>query len=135
MLDGRIVHQHIDPTEGRARLLDLGGYLVRIRHVGGRVRCSDPELGLESATDLVDVALIAEPVQHHVHPGSGKGAGDAEADTAGRTRDDRRPAGKFFMVVREIGSNGAVVHLSLLAVPSWCGEASLLSAAPQIPAA
>ena len=49
---------------------------------------------VELAADEVDLALLAEAVDDDVGAGFREGAGDAEADAAGRSGDDRDLAGR-----------------------------------------
>ena len=41
-----------------------------------------------SRAGLLDLCLVAEAIEHHVHAGLGECLGDAEADAAGRAGDD-----------------------------------------------
>ena len=50
---------------------------------------------LEVHARLLDFGLVAEAVEHHVHPGLGKGVRNAEPDAAGRAGDDRGLARKL----------------------------------------
>src|SRR3712207_293342 len=66
------------------RLPDHPPDLGRLRHVGARVRHPDAVPLHEIPADLLDLAGVAEAVQHHVGAGAGQRVGDAEPDAARR---------------------------------------------------
>ena len=95
VLDAGVVDEHVDLAEQLARVLDHAGDLGGLGHVGGGIGGLDPEALLELHAGLLDLGLVAEAVEHHVHAGLGEGLGDAEADAAGRAGDDGGLAGEL----------------------------------------
>jgi hypothetical protein len=65
---------------------------VAVRHVGVVVSDVDVIFLSQGGTLRFDFHRIPEPVQHDGSTVLRQGAGDAEADAAGRAGDDRRPA-------------------------------------------
>src|SRR5581483_622563 len=73
--------------------------------VGPGIGRPDAARLLEVRANLLYLGPVPEAVEHHVHAGARKGAGDAEADAAGRSGDDGRPAGEVVPVSLDHGGS------------------------------
>ncbi len=89
MLDAGIVDQDVDRPERRLGGLDHCGNLVGFGHVGSRIDCLDAKFLFDSGAFFIDLGRRAEAVDHDVGAVLSEGAGNGEADTGGRTGDDR----------------------------------------------
>jgi hypothetical protein len=86
-LNAGIVDQHIEPAELVESHADHFGYRVRFRHVCPRISDGHAEIGDDRVLGGRNLLGLAEAVEDNGGTRSGKGAGDAESDTAGRAGD------------------------------------------------
>jgi hypothetical protein len=88
-LNAGVVDQNVDRAElRRGRGYQVGDFL-RLGHVGPVVADRDVVARREIGPGGLDLGRVAEAVQHDVHARAGHCFGDAEADAAGRSGDDR----------------------------------------------
>jgi hypothetical protein len=103
VLDARIVDQDIDAAELDDRFLDETGSLLGLHQVRAIVDdAADRADPVELLADEIDLALLGEAVDDDVRAGFREGAGDSEADAAGRSGDNRDLARKRAAHVRHI---------------------------------
>ena len=89
VLDAGVVDEHVDAVHLPGRRRDHAAHLVGFRHVGRVVRDAHAVIGGESRAHALDLAGLAEAVQHDVHVFRGERGGDAQPDAARRAGDDR----------------------------------------------
>jgi hypothetical protein len=88
MLDAGVVDEHVDAAVGVAALhqfLDLR----RQGQVAAFEVNRDAAVGCELGPQPLDLGRVAESVQHDAAATGCQGAGNAQADAAGRTGDER----------------------------------------------
>ena len=86
MLDAGIVDQDVHAAQLAPGIFHQGDALLGLGQVGAVVEHADTELGGQIGAQFLDA--IAEAVQHDAAALGGQGAGDAQADAAGRSGDD-----------------------------------------------
>lgn len=94
MLDARVVDQDVDLAECVHGMLDHLTNRLGPAHVRAVIDDLDGELAGDCGAGLLDLGDDAEAVDQDLGALGGKPARDAEADAAGRARDDRRLAGE-----------------------------------------
>ena len=82
VLDAGIVDENVDAAElalgGADHLDDLG----RLGHVGRRIERLDLAVALDAGADRLDLAPVAEAIEHDVGAFGGERPGDSVADAA-----------------------------------------------------
>jgi hypothetical protein len=89
VLHARVVHEDVHGPEPGLGLGDEIRDLRGLRHVGAVIERLDAVLLLEPRAQRLDLGRVTESVQHHVRALAREGLGDAPADAARRSRDDR----------------------------------------------
>ena len=87
VLDAGVVDQDIHPAKPCLGRGDHGGDGRAVCHVRAVIGRLDPEFGLDTGAFGLDGGGVAKPVENHICPFPGHGAGDGQADPAGGSGD------------------------------------------------